>query len=99
MLVVGDELSGEGPVYLELVHWQSLQVSERRVTRTEIVDGHPHAEASDAVKHLDSSGRIGHHGALGNLNPQILGGYGVHCPQVCGSTREARVPPRACRYN
>jgi hypothetical protein len=68
--VAGRHLADEGAVDLELVHRQGLQVRHRGVAGAEVVDRQAHPEGVQAAEHVEGERRVGHDGALGDLEHQ-----------------------------
>ena len=60
----------ERPVDLQLVHAQMLQVRQRDVPRSEVVQRRRHADRPQLPQHLQRSVWIGHDRVLGDLEPQ-----------------------------
>src|SRR5688500_7576387 len=67
------ETPDEGPVDLHVVDREPLQIAERRVTRPEVVDGHPHTERLEPVQRLDGRLDVIDHDTLGNLDAEAVG--------------------------
>src|SRR5215813_9246458 len=71
----------EGAVDLERVHREPLEIAERRVAGTEVIDGEPHAQVLELAQLGESGRRVLHHHALRDLE---LEAAGVETAQVDG---------------
>ena len=60
----------EGPVDLQHVDGEPLQVAERRVAGAEVVDGQLDAERAQVLQHLEPGRRVGHQRGLGDLEAE-----------------------------
>ena len=65
--LVVDEIGGEGPVDLEDVDRELLEVAQRRVAGAEIVEGEEHPELLEVGQHDQGPLGILDEGALGDL--------------------------------
>ena len=72
----------EGPIDLELVHGQALEVGHGRIAGAEVVDRELHAHGVEASEDLQGVDRVGHDGALGELDDQQRCGHLVAVPQL-----------------
>ena len=61
------------PVDLQGVHWQLVQVAQRRIARAEVVEIDLHAEIAQLAQHFRRDIRAVHQRRLGDLDPQIRG--------------------------
>src|SRR5579862_350639 len=71
---VGVDLADEGPVHLERLHRELLQVAERGVAGAEVVHLEVHPELAQRLEQRDRWRTLAHHHALGDLEPQLVGG-------------------------
>src|SRR5574341_1852808 len=71
---VGVDVAHEGLVDLQRVDGECLEIAERRVTGTEVVDGDPHPQSLELAQYLD--------GVLGVLHGQALGDLQLQKPRI-----------------
>ena len=64
------QVADERPVDLELVDGKPLEVGERRVARSEVVEREVHPHLVEARQHLDRPVRVEHEHGLGDLDPE-----------------------------
>ena len=69
---VGGHIAHEGDVHLELVHFELLQIAQRRIAGAEVVDRQTHAECLDLGQRLEGTIAVEHHEALGDLEFELL---------------------------
>ena len=72
VLALGRDTADEGPVDLDAVDGQLLQVAQRREARTKIVQVHPHAELLERAESAAGEVMILHQNGLGDLDDQPL---------------------------
>src|SRR5215470_16561017 len=72
VLAVLDEVANEGAVHLQGVDREALDLCERGVADSEVVDGDPHTQLLNGGKQLDRPLRILHHQALRQLDLEQL---------------------------
>ncbi len=73
ILGVEAEAADEGPVDLDLLDGEPLQICERGVPSAEVVDGQVEAEVAQTAQGHRGQLGIGHEGGLGDLQPQGAG--------------------------
>ena len=67
------DAADEAAVDLEDVDWHRLQVSQRRVSGTEIIDGHAHAQLPQSVQNLSHVPGVLDERCLGDLDDEGTG--------------------------
>ncbi len=85
----GAQVPHEGPVDLEVVDGQVLEVGQRGVARAEVVDGDPHPVGPQFLQHLAAGAQVAGQGRLGDLQAQVAqlqAGRGHGAPDAGGET-------------
>src|SRR3990172_6099899 len=92
------DVRDEGPVDLQRVDRETLEVRERRVPGAEVVDRDANAEVVQAYEHGLGACRIGDHHALGDLEHEVIA-RDARLPQHAGDgVAEARLVEGPNRY-
>ena len=63
-------VANEGPVYLQCVDREVLELGKRWIARAKIVQREPHTQVFDSAQHSDYTDRVMHYHAFGNFKLQ-----------------------------
>jgi hypothetical protein len=71
VMAVADDPGREVPVDLDDIDGELLQVRERRVSRTEVVDGDPHTDRLERLERGPAGAGVVHEHVLGDLEAEV----------------------------